>query len=385
MSLLFASVSCDNSGDNGAQTSLETIIETSAETSAETTTETIVETTDETSAHTSEDTESDTTSESLTDTDAVTDTENSTDTEGDIDDNESQTPPASNIKRAIFIGNSYVYYGRTVLTKGSSYSAQSQRENDQGYFYQLCKANGLDVNVTNWCLGSHTLSDFFGGVCTVSSCACKGERHESYITDKYYDYVFVSPGSGTKSAQNIISDFDYIINFFKSANPNVKIVCLANLGAHGYSSSGLDYPDIYNSYSALANKGVIIADWGGLVYRIMNGIYTVPGATQVYNQNSFIVKDGYHPNMLSGYITSLMAYCAITGESAVGQTYAFYNDTTINSKFDAPGYADYYYINGTGDTNFISIFSSVSDMNGIQQLVDKYIADKVYLETIDKS
>ena len=89
--------------------------------------------------------------------------------------------------------------------------------------------------------------------------------------------------------------------------------------------------------------------------------------------------------MLSGYITTLMAYCAMTGESAIGQTYSFYNDTTLNSKFDAPGYADYYYNNGTNDTNFIIIFSSPSDMEGIQQLVDKYIRENVYLEQINKS
>ena len=143
------------------------------------------------------------------------------------------------------------------------------------------------------------------------------------------NYGFFQHGKYTLAA-----DFDYLIKFFKEANPDVKIVCLANLGCHGYSSFGTDLPAIYNYYPTLAEKGVIMADWGGLVYRIMHGIYTVPGGTQTYGKNSFIVKDGFHPNMLAGYITTLMAYCAVTGESAVGQTYDFCNDRSINAKFN---------------------------------------------------
>ena len=39
-------------------------------------------------------------------------------------------------------------------------------------------------------------------------------------------------------------------------------------------------------------------------------------------------------NMLTGYITTLMVYCAVTGESAVGQDYSFCNDRALNSAFD---------------------------------------------------
>ena len=42
-------------------------------------------------------------------------------------------------KRVIFIGNSYVYYGRTVINKSTSVMTQAERDNDMGFFYQLCK------------------------------------------------------------------------------------------------------------------------------------------------------------------------------------------------------------------------------------------------------
>ncbi len=286
-------------------------------------------------------------------------------------------------KRVIFIGNSYVYYGRTVMNQSSSVMTQEARENDKGLFYQLCKENGMEVNVTNWTFGGHGLADFFGAPCAHASSACRGTRHEGELKNRYYDYVFVSPGGGDRQARTLAADFDYLIKFFKDANPDVKIVCLANLGCHGYSSFGTDLPAIYNYYSTLSEKGVIIADWGGLVYRIMHGIYSVPGNSQTYGKYTFIVKDGFHPNMLSGYIAALMAYCTVTGESAVGQTYDFCNDVRVNQAFS---FSKYIQANYTADkiTNFDAVFKSEGDMKGIQELVDKYIAEKTYLENIEK-
>ena len=286
-------------------------------------------------------------------------------------------------KRVIFIGNSYVYYGRSVLNVSSSVMTQAERENDKGFFYQLCKENGMEVNVTNWTFGGHGLADFFGAPCAHASSACRGTRHEDELKNRYYDYVFVSPGGGSRQASTLADDFDYLIKFFKEANPDVKIVCIGNLGCHGYSSFGTDLPDIYNYYPTLAEKGVIMADWGGLVYRIMHGIYTVPGGTQTYGKNTFIVKDGFHPNMLAGYITTLMAYCAVTGESAVGQTYDFCNNVRVNAKFSFNNYIKSYYSDAI-PTNFPDIFASEGDMRGIQELVDRYLEENTYLEVIEK-
>ena len=123
-------------------------------------------------------------------------------------------------------------------------------------------------------------------------------------------------------------------------------------------------------------KGVIMADWGGLVNGIIEGKYTV-GGEQTFSQKTFIVKDGFHPSPLAGYITTLMAYCAITGESALGQAYKFCYDKTIHEKFDMEDYISDYYVNG--NTNFLDVMKSDSDMVGIQRLVDEYLATKPYL------
>jgi hypothetical protein len=94
-------------------------------------------------------------------------------------------------------------------------------------------------------------------------------------------------------------------------------------------------------------------------------------------------KDGYHPNLLSGYITTLMTYCAITGAKAKGKTYDFCNDASLNDKFakaewfSFQGFKDKYYM--FGSTNFIEIFSSKNDMRGIQGLIDKHLAAKAYM------
>ena len=122
---------------------------------------------------------------------------------------------------------------------------------------------------------------------------------------------------------------------------------------------------------------MIIADWGGLVNGIMQGTYKVPNAEQYYMEKTFIVKDGFHTNPLAGYITTLMAYCAITGESPIGQPYDFCFDKTVHEKFDMLDYINDYYVNG--NTNFLDVFQSKNDMSGIQTLVDQYLKTKPYL------
>ncbi len=284
-------------------------------------------------------------------------------------------PDPSKHYKILIIGNSYVYNGNAVILKSASIKDQASRENDMGYFYQLCRLNGYDVTVTNWTFGGHGLYDFCDKPCSRSSCS--NAIHQNDLTDPAFDYVIISPGGGSTSAESFVEDFDYLMTFFRKANPDVKIVCLGNLGAHGYSSFGTKEPDIYTHYKNLESQGVIIADWGGLVNGILNGTYKVPNAEQSYLKKTFIIKDGYHPNPLAGYITSLMAYCAITGDSAVGQPYEFCIDKTVNANFDMTKYINNNYVNG--DTNFLDVFRSKNDINGIQKLVDEYLKTKPYL------
>lgn len=276
-----------------------------------------------------------------------------------------------NGKKILFIGNSFTYYGKTVLEKKQSILTQDARSNDTGYFYQLCKSKGAEVSVTNWTFGGHSLSDIFE-VCAANR-GCNGVKHLDYLSDKYFDYVIFQPGSGSEiSVDELQKRCDLVMDVFCAANPNVQFIF--HIPRRAYEN---DYAWLSN-VSFLKEKGVRIVEWGKLIDDIIAGKTAVPNATQTYDQNSFIVcksaTDGYHPNVLTGYITTLMLYCAITGESAVGQDYCFCGDTSVNIKFDFADFIKTYYTYGNVTTNFVDIFSSPTDMLGIQQLIDEYLA-----------
>ena len=305
---------------------------------------------------------------------ADTDTDTDSDPQQPQDDNEPEDDgeEKENIldgKKIIFMGNSHTYYGRTVMGKSVSMLHQAQRTGDKGYFYQLCKANGAEVSVTNWTFGGHYLSALFNP-CD-SNKGCDGEIHKNYLVDKNYDYVVMQDGNRS-DLTNFMGTIDTIMNFFKEANPDTKFVYLAQHTTHMDDCNWRYY------LKDLEKKGVIIVDWGAVVVDIMNGKVKVPGATAKYNKNTFVVGDGFHPSVLSGYITTLMTYCAITGESAVGQDYSFCNNTSINMDFNFTEFVENYYTKRNATTNFPDVFASESDMKGIQTLVDKYLNEKAY-------
>lgn len=280
-----------------------------------------------------------------------------------------------NGKRVLFVGNSFTYYGRAVMEKARGVLTQEERSNDQGFFYQLCKANGAEVAVTNWTFGGHGFGDLFE-VCAANR-GCDGVDHKSYLTDRAFDYVFLQDGSGAAELEPsaFLERCGNVMELFREANPEVKFIYLVQHTVH----KG-DY-QWRPALRDLENMGVTVVDWGALVWDLIQKKTEVPGGKEQYFQNTFIVSksesDGYHPNMLTGYLTALFAYCAITGESAVGQTYAFCNDTTINDRFSFAKFQSQYY---TYDpyTNFADVFASEADMNGLQQLVDQYLAEKAY-------
>lgn len=282
------------------------------------------------------------------------------------------TPHMLDGKKVIFIGNSFTYRGLCVIPETLKVLAQEERSNDLGYFYQLCKANGADVKVTNWTFGSHALHNIFINDCTVKG-ECNGVNHESYLTDRYFDYVFIQPGRGTTSSKNLLPDIEYIMNLFREVNPNVKFVFLGCAAYYGVNQKNTVYQEILDKYDEVEALGLEIADWGMLINDLINGTAKVDGSEFDYEKSSFIVSDAYHQNMLTGYITALYAYCTLTGEKAVGQPYYFYNDSSQHIKLDIPNYLSYYYKNGGEETNADEIMESPLDMMEIQRLVDTYI------------
>jgi len=272
-------------------------------------------------------------------------------------------------KKVIFFGNSHTYYGKCVINKAQDEYTQEERMNDEGYFYQLCKANGIDVNVTNFTFGVHQLIDFYSGSCAADR-GHDGLDHFSQITDPHYDYVIIQASADTV---DILEECQLIMQFFQEANPDVQCVFIAH---HRAYNDGYAY---LNDLEKLKDAGILVVDWGILAYDLINGDAQVPGATQEYNYNTFIISksetDGYHPNMLSGYITALMTYCAITGESAQGQPVSF-DDPKFDPTAIAEHRAQYYTYNP--ETNFDVILDSEADMAGIQQLIDQYLEAHTY-------
>ncbi len=278
---------------------------------------------------------------------------------------ESQAEPM----KILFTGNSFTYWGGVVEERYNTNLNISTRQNDKGIFYQLCNQNGIRANVTNWTWPGHGLGNIFGESCTYEG--CEGVNHLSYLTDRVYDYVVIQEGSGSKdSYDNVLA----VMEIFKAANPDTKFIVLEHRSAHAESYERL------TKLKELEAAGVTVVDWGDLVNDIIKGDTTVPGATLEYNKNSFVISknanDGYHPNMLTGYITALMTYSAITGEKAEGQPYAFCDNSAIHSMYDLDAYYEKNYAYSA--SNFVEIFKSSADMKGIQQLIDRYLAEKPY-------
>ena len=278
-------------------------------------------------------------------------------------------------KKVIFFGNSFTYYGKCVLDKGQSTYAQSSRDEDKGLFYQICKANGIDVNVTNFTFGGHTLEDHYSGCCNADR-GHDGLEHLSYITDWNYDYVILQNGSRSAALNDVYAECEPLIERFRAANPDVKIIFLVQHQAYVTNYDWLP------SVPKLEEKGVMVVDWGSIVYDLMNGNVAVPGAEQTYSKNSFVVaqsaSDGYHQNVLSGYITAVSAFCSITGEKAVDQVYDFGDDHFILGDAALESYKAKYYKPDSGNTydystNFIEILNSDADMQGIQKIIDEYL------------
>ena len=272
-------------------------------------------------------------------------------------------------KKIMFIGNSYTFWGQTVLFKDQNVLTQDKRSFDQGYFYQLCKANGIDVAVTNWTFGGHDITAMFDGPCDKGDDKCNGEFHEYFIKDPYFDYVCIQPYREKEYNGDIVEHLKYTMDFFRKVNPNVCFLLLVPQMAPEKAYQWFE--DIED----LKAEGVRIVNWGGMLHDISQGDVTVPGGALTYARSSFVnSKDDHHENLLAGYLTTLMTYCAITGESAVGQPYDFCNNKDINALFDFAAFKEKNYPDG-GVTNFIEIFGSEADMAGLQQLADQYLKD----------
>ena len=274
-------------------------------------------------------------------------------------------------KKVLFIGNSYTYWGSVVINKNVDVMDQESRSNDKGLFYQLCKENGINVSVTNWVFAGHNFTDIMSHECLIEDASCRGKDHQSYLKDANFDYVCMQPFFETEYAGDLVTHLTPAMEFFREANPDVKFLLLV---PHATYFRNFKWK---GELQAAADAGITVVNWGGMLDDIVNKVVEVPGGTQQYFQQSFVVSrtetDGHHQNLLAGYFTALMTYCAITGDSAVGQPYAFADDPSIHPNFDMEKFQKENYVYETF-TNFVDIYRSEADMLGLQQLTDEYIA-----------
>lgn len=270
-------------------------------------------------------------------------------------------------KKVIFFGNSHTYYSRCVEDIGQT-TTHSSRTGDQGIFYQLCKAKGIEADITNYAFGVHQLSDFYSGSCAAGK--HDGHDHMADIPDFHYDYLIIQ--QGTKDDGNdLVGDVQKLAAPFKAANPDVKVIFLVHQLAYTRDYGWLE------KVALLEDVGVTVVDWGGMLHGLIQGTQTIPETAQNFDLNSFVISqsksDGYHPNLLVGYVTALMTYCAITGENAEGQPWQFADSDILSSNAIDSYRAKYYkYIN---ETNFDTILKTEQEMRGMQRLIDRYMAD----------
>ena len=287
-----------------------------------------------------------------------------------LDDN--KAPALMKNKKAIFIGNSFIYWGGCVTFLNNYETNEPIRAagGDKGYFNEVCKANGIEMDVYNYTYGGQNLKWIYEN---------KLQNKDKAFLESI-DYVFISE-AGENNA-DIISIVDKITALFTKAE---EVVYLAH--ANNFSSN---HTAIINALPKFAQNGIKVVAWGDLVTDIYNGETAVPGATLKYNKNSFIKNssgtipqhaavtsiknegDSFHQNPLSGYITAQMCFSAITGTTCVGQKYSFCWDKTIAPQYDFQNFIECHYNNGQ-TTNFVEIFNSSADMLGLQKLMDVYM------------
>lgn len=290
-------------------------------------------------------------------------------------------------KKILIVGCSYNFYGKIVMPVDDYVTDLSARQNDMGYFYELCKQNGADVSVTNWCFGGHDLSDLLGDSCMADRACGNDFDHLGELTDLDYDYVsLMDIGRSTLSLEECLAELQGFMKMFTDVNPDCKFIYSIPCGAYWYKDK--DRPDFQKLYvSTVYAKEIakldnmVVMDWGRLIYDLIKGYTTVPDSQFTYDANSFIVGDGYHPNLLTGYINSLMTYCLITGETAVGQPTNLENgqETSMSMRYKKSDFVMNFYTGYAKKTNFVEIMDSREEMEGIQKLIDRYIDMQTYL------
>jgi len=270
--------------------------------------------------------------------------------------------------KIIFIGNSFIYYGGCVDD-----SLPKPSVDDRGLFYLLCKENKEDVQITNATYGRHHLFDF------VDRCFCSGSPDHEPGTDllagldlSSYDHIVIAESGDWFGEDALfgstVENYRMLIERFSEAGCAGQFYYC--LHTYPYTSDRFYAGKAVAQAAQIAGLGAKIINWGAPIFEaIMNS--GVEGGSLEMDKNSFIVKqserDGYHPNILTGYLTALAVHKAITGTPAEGQPFDF-----CGSYADLDLFLADHYGYELSKSNFTEILSSPADMLGLQKLIDKY-------------
>ncbi len=263
-------------------------------------------------------------------------------------------------KKVMFAGNSLTYYGEIVINSNGSPTKT------KGVFEKVAAYFGDKVTVTNFTYGSAGFTDG------------RDKASADGIPSSYKDYglyqlmLELHPNHyNNKDGKEMDSFYDQDVVIFQQRGSSIsssydqvkQISALFPESTH-FAVIITHYDTKNASTTGAALKKTLSDGWtvipaGDLVTDLWNG--KISGMEFKYTKNDFVItKDNVHPNYLTGYIKSLMTYCALTGRSAEGADYSFVNRSLS-------------YYTGAADTQFEDVLASPEEMLRIQGLIDDYI------------
>ena len=261
-------------------------------------------------------------------------------------------------KRIAFVGNSFTFYGGCV--RGSKFN-----ELDDGFFYKLARSFGDELTVTNFTWGGASLwhkGDSFAERALYTKML---ELHPAFynnpqgleLDDFYRQDVVIFQQSGDRIAETY-EDAMLIASLF-SPETQFGFYITTYDAFHNFEPS-------FEAARKIRESGGVYIPLGHMVDDIIKERAESFCGKLEYNKNSFVVcreHDGFHPNTLTGYLTALSTYCALTErkieeiENAEHSFVALMGDDQYTK----------------GESNYAEILSSSNEMKALKALAFEYV------------
>ncbi len=221
-----------------------------------------------------------------------------------------------------------------ILAIGNSFSVDAVEQ----HFYDLAKAEGIDVIIGNMYIGGCSLQRHLSNAMddapaySYRKIGVDGERVVtkevtlSYaLADEAWDYVSFQQQSGRSGIyETWIESLPQLIDYVKSRLPEDVVMMLHQTWAYDQTSTHKDFKN-YNNDQMVMYNSIMSA-----VRKISKetGIkMVIPSGTAVQNARATILKDsmtrdGFHLHKIYGrYVAACTWFEAIFGKSVIGNTY----------------------------------------------------------------